>query len=199
MTRIDQCVAVVMAAGESKRFGERKLYLDLAGKPVIYHVLDALKQLDLMDVFVVVQPGDELETAYPVLENPDYQTGQSSSIRVAMQVERDWQGVFFCPADQPFLDPTVMEGMTQWLEEGRIVVPRVQGRNGSPVLFSKTFQKELTQLRGEEGGRPIIRRHPEAVVYYELDDDQMFLDIDTAEDYQSARLRVREQSPKSCR
>lgn len=92
-----------------------------------------------------------------------------------------------------------MEGMTQWLEEGRIVVPRVQGRNGSPVLFSKTFQKELTQLRGEEGGRPIIRRHPEAVVYYELDDDQMFLDIDTAEDYQSARLRVREQSPKSCR
>ena len=198
---INQCIAVVMAAGESKRFGERKLYRRLGDKPVIYHVLDALKAVDLKDVLVVVQPGDTLDTTFTLLENPNYSSGQSSSIRRAMAHDSTWEGAFFCPADQPFVNPEIMRAMADVLQEGVIVVPRFQGRNGSPVLFSHTFREELSQLQGEEGGRPIIRRHPESLVFFELPSEEMFLDIDTVEDLIEARARVTKSSrrdPSDC-
>lgn len=202
MSRIQDCVAVVMAAGESKRFGEeRKLYQTLGGKPLLYHVLDALEQVPLQQVLVIVQPGDDVTTNFPILENPDFATGQSASIRVAMAEELEWDGVFFCPADQPFLNPSIMEDMAKLLEPGRIIVPRYQGRNGSPALFSRTFREELSQLQGEEGGRPIIRRHPDALVYFEVADERMFHDIDTPEDFALAEQWVTNPSPhtkKNC-
>lgn len=194
MRTLKNCLAVVMAAGEAKRFGQRKIYKRLNGKPLIQYVLDALSRVPLGEVFVVIQPGDELETTFQTLENPSFSQGQSTSIRVAMKEEIDWEGVFFCPADQPFLDETIFLKMAELLEPGLIVVPRFQGRNGSPTLFSRTFRQELLELTGEEGGRPIIRRHPEAVRYIEVDHEQMFFDIDTPEDLARAEQWVREQS-----
>lgn len=194
MRTLRNCLAVVMAAGEAKRFGQRKIYQPLNDKPLIHYVLDALARVDLGRVIVVAQPGDELDTPFEVLENPDFPQGQSTSIRVAMNTAGDWDGVFFCPADQPFLDETIFLKMAELLEPGLIVVPRFQGRNGSPTLFSRTFRQELLELTGEEGGRPIIRRHPEAVRYIEVDHEQMFFDIDTPEDLARAEQWVREQS-----
>jgi CTP:molybdopterin cytidylyltransferase MocA len=39
-------------------------------------------------------------------------------------------------------------------------------------------------LQGDEGGRQIIRSHPERVLPLELEEEGPLLDIDTAEDYQ---------------
>lgn len=195
---INQCIAIVMAAGISKRFGERKLYQKLGDKAIIDHVLDELKKTELKQVVVVVQPGDELETDLLVVENPDFKQGQSTSIKAGLKAcDKDWAGVFFCPADQPFLDATVMEEMAQKLSWGKIIIPRYQGRNGSPVLFSHTFLDELQSLSGEEGGRPVIRSHPEALIYHEVEDKWMLHDIDTPEDHKKAQARVRELSPKN--
>ncbi|HHT20274.1 MAG TPA: nucleotidyltransferase family protein [Tissierellia bacterium] len=185
---INQCIAIVMAAGVSKRYGERKLYQKLGDKAIIDHVLDELKTTELKQVVVVVQPGDELETPFLVVSNPDYVEGQSTSIRAGLAAAaKGWAGVFFCPADQPFLDAAVMEEMAQKLSHGKIIVPRYQGRNGSPVLFSHTFLEELRSLHGEEGGRPVIRAHPEALIYHEVKDKWMLHDIDTSEDLEEAK------------
>jgi len=54
--------ALVPAAGSGARFGSEvpKQYLDLAGRPMIFHSLDALCRCDPIDqVWVVLSPGDE--------------------------------------------------------------------------------------------------------------------------------------------
>ena len=40
---------------------------------------------------------------------------------------------------------------------------RYDGEPGSPVLFARSYFAELLELRGREGGRSVIARHPEAV------------------------------------
>ena len=54
--------AIVPAAGSGARFGSEvpKQYLELAGKPMIFHALAALCRCDRVDaVWVVLSPGDE--------------------------------------------------------------------------------------------------------------------------------------------
>jgi 2-C-methyl-D-erythritol 4-phosphate cytidylyltransferase len=59
--------ALVPAAGFGARMGNElpKQYLDLAGKPMIWHALSALcANSDIKTVFVVLAPGDEYFTRY---------------------------------------------------------------------------------------------------------------------------------------
>ena len=48
------CSVVVVAAGASTRMGEDKLFMDLAGKPVLARTLAALNTCDCVDEIVVV-------------------------------------------------------------------------------------------------------------------------------------------------
>ena len=59
--------AIVPAAGSGARFGSEvpKQYLELAGKPLIYHSLAALCRCERIDqVWVVLSPGDEWWESY---------------------------------------------------------------------------------------------------------------------------------------
>ena len=59
--------AIVPAAGSGARFGSEvpKQYLELAGRPLIYHALAALCRCERIDrVWVVLSPGDEWWGAY---------------------------------------------------------------------------------------------------------------------------------------
>lgn len=196
MNRLKNCLAVVMAAGEAKRFGGRKLYRRLGDKRVIDYVLDELERAGLGQVVVVTQPGDDLGRPFLTIENPAFASGQSSSIRAGLTGAGDWAGVFFCPADQIFLQAGVLEAMAHKLKPGAIVVPRYQSKNSSPVLFSAGYIPELMALSGDQGGKALIRRYPESVIYYEVDNPWFGFDIDTAEDFAAALDQVRELSSK---
>ena len=56
-------VAIVLAAGASRRFGSPKLLAALGGRPVLQHVLDAAADAGLGDVVVVL--GDEAPRSRP--------------------------------------------------------------------------------------------------------------------------------------
>ena len=51
-------VAIVPAAGQSRRMGQPKLLLDLAGRTVIARVIEALRDAGITRCLVVVRPGD---------------------------------------------------------------------------------------------------------------------------------------------
>ena len=55
------CSVVVVAAGASTRMGEDKLFMDLAGKPVLARTLAALNTCDCVDEIVVVTRLESLE------------------------------------------------------------------------------------------------------------------------------------------
>ncbi|MBQ7737153.1 MAG: 2-C-methyl-D-erythritol 4-phosphate cytidylyltransferase [Oscillospiraceae bacterium] len=57
------CSVVVVAAGTSSRMGEDKLFLDLAGKPVLARTLLAFEKCDFVDEVVLVTRLESLEKA----------------------------------------------------------------------------------------------------------------------------------------
>ena len=72
--------AVVLAAGEGKRFGGRKLLAPLDGKPLVQHVIDAANASSLSPVVLVTGfEGDDLLGAIALGRAVSIANGSSSS------------------------------------------------------------------------------------------------------------------------
>jgi molybdenum cofactor cytidylyltransferase len=69
---------------------------------------------------------------------------------------------------------------------GRISQAVYLGKSGSPVLFDRQFFPELSGLKGDVGGRQVIKRYPQAVVPVSFDLASSFLDLDDPSDYARA-------------
>lgn len=52
-------------------------------------------------------------------------------------------------------------------------------KTGNPCIFSRKYYQELMEITGDKGGKQIINRHPDDVVYLEIKDARELVDIDT--------------------
>ena len=190
-------IAVVLAAGESRRFaGELKQLLPFAGESLVYRACrTALDSRAAAVILVVGHRGDEVRAAVEdlpvtVVGNRKHAYGQSTSVRLGLQTVRhqhpEAAGVLFLPCDQPLIDAPLLDRLIATAEEhgGKaIIVPTHHHRRGAPVFFPRRFFPELEAITGDEGGRQVIRRYPDALVLVELEDEGPLLDADTVEGY----------------
>lgn len=68
-------------------------------------------------------------------------------------------------------------------------MPTAGGRPGNPVLVGRAHFPELMALRGDVGGRPVVRRLGAGVLWLEVE-EALLEDVDRPEDYR--RLTGRE-------
>ena len=193
--------AIVMAAGLSERMGENKLLLPLGDKTVLARTLHQVAQSGVNDILVVTGfEREKVETVcleaalyFPsdvslrLVYNPDYADGQGSSVaRASRELPAQSPAAFYVPGDQPFVSPILMRQMMETHRDGRISQAVHQGKSGSPVLFDRQFFPELSELKGDMGGRQVIKRYPEAVMQVNFDLALSFLDLDDPSDYAKA-------------
>lgn len=187
---------LLLAAGSSRRFGDRKLLQLLDGKPLIRWTAEALDAV-VPDRLLVVVPWDsrELREALSGLRvqfvvNPRAEEGMGTSIAAGIAAVGDSaEAVLVTLADVPFGPALVLPGVVQRFRKGRaaIVAPRYRGDvPGHPVLFARSVFTELSVLDGERGARAVIEHDPARVEVLEVDADPP-ADVDTPEDL--ARLR----------
>jgi len=185
---------VLLAAGESTRMGEGRVkqLLPFGGEPLVRRVVAAALASRLCELIVVVGfAGERVRRALAgldvhLVENPHFREGQSTSVKAGLAaVAPTADGALFLPVDQPFLTSAIIDQIIEAYQQTRapIVLPAFQGRRGMPVLFDRSLFPELARITGDEGGRQIVRRHPDKVVSVPLDSEHPLLDIDTAEDY----------------
>lgn len=162
----------MLAAGRGSRMGGAKHLLALDGVPLLERVLHTLARTSASRVFVVLAPGDaegqalaeRLGVAVVRAENAD--EGRAASVRAAVRATSSHaHGLLFALADQPFLQADDFERLFGELRQapGSIVRARYDSQPGSPVVFARDYFPELLELRGREGGRSVIARHPDAV------------------------------------
>jgi len=183
---------VVLAAGESKRFGRPKQLLAWRGEPFIRVVAKTALDAGLFPVIVVMgSSADQVETALEGLPvkmvmNEDWQSGQGSSIRHGVQALPPETGsAVFLLADQPQIRSDVVRALAAHQAAGLypIVAPLVLNeRRANPVLFDRVTFPDLLKLEGDVGGRAIFDRH--RVEYLPWHDDRLLLDVDKPDDYQ---------------
>jgi molybdenum cofactor cytidylyltransferase len=182
---------IVLAAGESTRYGQPKQLLDWKGEPFVHAVAKTALQAGLSPVMVVTGANAErVEDAVQdlnviVINNADWKSGQASSIKAGVRsLNARAGGGIFLLADQPQLTASVLRALVEKHAEGlhSIVAPMVMDRRANPVLFDCVTFPDLLTLEGDVGGRAIFHKH--RVEYLPWHDDRLLLDVDTPEMYQ---------------
>ncbi|HEY4711225.1 MAG TPA: nucleotidyltransferase family protein [Dehalococcoidia bacterium] len=92
--------------------------------------------------------------------------------------------------DQPFVDSQTINSLVEaFIANNKgIIIPVYQGRRGNPVIFAIRYKDELLNLKGDVGGREIIKRHPDDVLEVAVNCEGILLDIDTMENYTSTTV-----------
>ena len=191
--------AILLAAGLSKRLGRNKLLLPLGDETVLRKTAKTVLESAVSEV-ILVTGHEEAEVIQAVegldvrlAHNPRYAEGQSTSMIAGVEAAHEEAGAYlFVLGDQPLLTPGIVNDLISLYEKSRpdalVAAPVFQGRRGNPALFSASLRDELLQTSGDAGGRGIIQRleteSPGKIVFLELPNDDMFLDIDTEEDYE---------------
>jgi len=185
--------AVVLAAGEARRFGNPKQLLTWHGKPLVWHVANKAFQAGLSPVVVVCGAQmDAIKNALadlPVVwvHNPDWQQGQGTSVKLGTQaVGTRSGGILFLLADQPQIPIPLIRSLIDAHAQNLnpITGPMIDGQRANPVLFDQFTFKDLLSLSGDAGGRKLFPKY--GVDWIPWHDPSPLFDVDTPEDY--ARL-----------
>ena len=187
---------IILAAGASTRLGQPKQLLRLKNKYLLEWVLDAALTSMLSRIILVlgyahqkIMKALEEKLQHPKLQveiNPDYQKGQSQSLRVGLaKVSDTFPAVMFLLADQPLVDAATINYLLKkfWSAKKGICVPTFHGNRGNPTIFSQKFYKQIIEIKGDIGARQIINSHPEQVLEIEIKNPLLFADVDTPEDF----------------
>jgi molybdenum cofactor cytidylyltransferase len=183
--------AVILAAGEAKRFGEGpKVTLQFQGKPLIRHLIDKAIEAEFDEIVVVLGAfAEEInqkisDLPIKIVFNDDWQTGISSSIQRGIESLHPGCGsVMLMQADQPATPLELINKMIECHQKNRdrIIAPWHDGHWATPVLFDREMFEALKALKGDVGGRVLFKDH--TVTPVEWPDPMAFKDIDTLEDY----------------
>ncbi len=182
---------IVLAAGMSTRFGDTKQVLPWQDTNMVAHSVRTALDAGLDPVVVVLGwEAEKVEKALagmparPVF-NPEFKAGQSSSIRRGLDALPSRTGAaLFILADQPLVTAATMRKIIEAHRRtfAKACVPECEGERGNPALFDKTLFGELRDLRGDTGGRVLIEKYRDFVVWVPAS-KEVLSDIDTPEDY----------------
>ena len=195
MTRLADLSGIVLAAGSSSRMeGANKLLLPWKEQCVLQVVLERICEVGLGEVIVVTghqrAEVEEALTHYPVrlVHNPDFAEGMAASIRVGVEAAVGEQGYLFALGDMPQITgKTVIKVAEALTSTEAIAVPVSNGRRGHPVTIGSAHRAALLALTGDRGARAVLAKNATSVVEVPVEDEGIFVDVDTQESYRAAR------------
>lgn len=179
-------VAVILAAGSSARFADgAKQLARVAGQPLVaisaQAALDAGCFAEVLVVAGAVVLDDALPRGVRVVVNPDWASGQASSLLSGISAAQmlGANAVVVGLADQPGVTSADWRLVAQADSDLPIVVATYDGLRGNPVRLGAEIWDELPQ-EGDEGARVLLRRRPDLVTAVACPGDAS--DVDTVED-----------------
>ncbi|WP_280562680.1 nucleotidyltransferase family protein [Chromohalobacter sp. 48-RD10] len=190
----ERVVAVIMAAGSSRRFGEEDKRR--ASGPWEGTLLGA-SLAKAREAFachrVVLRRRDDpaclgLADDTPLIRATRAEHGLGASLAEAFAALSqdpslaDVQAAAILLGDMPTIRRDTLLHLQRLADAEHILRPCHAGRPGHPVLFGRAFWAALTCLDGDAGARRLIRQHPERYREFEVDDPGILLDIDTPAD-----------------
>ena len=190
---------ILLAAGQSRRMGHKnKLLLDFGGEALLRRTARMLAGLPGAEVTVVLGHAAQ-ETAAVISDldvrvtvNPDYNTGQRSSVFHGLSKAGTAAAYLVTPADMPRLERDHCSALLKAHETapaGSITLP-VGDRSsafarGNPVILTPLARDNVLRGGINLGCRGLLDSQPELINRFVTACDGYFIDIDTPEIYQA--------------
>jgi molybdopterin-guanine dinucleotide biosynthesis protein A len=144
-----EAIVAILAGGRSTRMGRPKAGVELAGKPLISHPIDAARAVGL-EPWVIAKPGSVLPPLEcRILEEPEQPSHPLTGIVTALRATAPW-AVLALGADMPFVEDKLMA----WLaSQTATTVAEVDGRL-EPLLARYDAADVERLARALERGSP---------------------------------------------
>ncbi len=188
---------ILLAAGESQRFGTPKQLAQFGGKSLLRRAAETALETKLGPVNVVLgavdQPCREALAGLPVniVINLALREGMAGSIVAGLRpwMARSLDGVIVVLADQPGVTAAHLRDLEAASLSHAIVASRYARQLGVPAWFSRTKFEELLAMEGGQGAKVLIAREPDVAW---LDLPAAALDVDTPADLVKISAVLRE-------
>jgi len=192
-------VAIVLAAGESKRMGSPKMLLDFGGKSMIERVIDNVICPEIENVLVVLGAySDEIKKRLekqPVMfcYNDNYKEGMLTSVQYGIRSLPPYtEAVLVFQGDQPFIkNEIIVELVKAYRFSGKgIIMPVHDGKRGHPLLIDKKYFGIVDTLNSSDGLRSLSGLYPEDVLTVATEEPGILRDFDTIEEYNMLNFKT---------
>jgi molybdenum cofactor cytidylyltransferase len=201
-------VAIILAAGESRRMGAPKQLLPFAGTTMLQCVIDAFVSPKIDQIIVVLGcKADEIaaklregeapaeppgttarrEARPPklgVVTNVDWRAGMFTSVQAGLRaLPAGTKLVLLGLCDQPRLKRATVDKLVAKFS-GKILVPTFKGRQGHPLLFEARYVREILALDETLTLKHFLANHPDEIARLPVDDEGVLVDIDDRATYE---------------
>ncbi len=191
-------VAVILAAGRSRRMGSPKPLLELDGCTLLDGIRRRCSEAGVESVRVVLGPdapaivaGTDIDPREVVVNPTPDQGGQLASLQLAIRALAPFKpaAVLVWPVDHPGVSSHTVAALIQGWRDGDhpIVRPMFDERGGHPAVFDAALFGELLLADPAQGARAVVRAHREEELRIPCDDPATVRDLDTPADYDAAR------------
>lgn len=210
MSRALSLCGVILAAGESRRMGTEKALLpwppvgqvQILNRTFLSAAIDSLARVS--DVVIVVA-GRNREALAPVVYangaslavNHDPERGQFSSLQTGLQevLNRGRDAAIVTLVDRPPVNTSTVEqlhaafgsAIARWKWA---VVPEHGGKHGHPIFLAREMIGALLKARATASARDVQQQHREHIVYVEVEDPLVTVNVNTPEEYAALQHAV---------
>jgi molybdenum cofactor cytidylyltransferase len=182
-------VAVILAAGESKRMGAPKQLLPFAGKTMLECVLDAF-DTPLIDQTLLVLGHRAKQIAsrisllnVTIVTSIRYRRGMFASVQAGLRaLPAGAKLVLIALCDQPRLQRATVEKLVSKFDGG-ILIPIFGGRQGHPLLMDAGYAREILAMDESLSLKHFLAAHPDEIARQPVDDEGVLVDIDDRAGY----------------
>ncbi len=188
-----KAVGILLAAGQSSRFGHNKLLHPLIDDTPML-LLSAEKLAGVIPGSVVVinselicLTGQLEQLGLHVVVNEQAEQGMGSSIACAIRASEshkpDAAGWLILLADMPYIETRTIQQLLRKLEQGAaMVAPVYRQQRGHPVGFNQRYKNELLALNRDTGARDILKKYHTDLQLLPVKDEGILMDIDRPAD-----------------
>lgn len=210
MSRALSLCAVILAAGESRRMGTDKALLpwppvspgQVASKTFLSAAIDSLA---LVSDAVIVVAGKNRESLAPIVYangaslaiNHDPDRGQFSSLQTGLQevLNRGRDAAIVTLVDRPPVNTATIErlhaafgsAIARWKWAA---VPEYNGKHGHPIFLAREMMEAFLKAPATASARDVQHENREHIVYVEVDDPLVTVNVNTPEEYSALQRAV---------
>ena len=194
----DDLVGIVLAAGESSRFGTAKQLLPFGDTTLLGHIVRNANRSTLDRVVVVLgREAPKVRRSFEygsaaVVDNLAYGEGCASSLLAGLDEAGVCAGIVLILGDQPGVKTATIDRVIAEWRNARMWASATQyrGNLGHPLLFDREAFDDLRTLHGDKAVWQLIEGYPDRVLRVYID-SELPPDIDTPEDYEAAIAQFR--------
>ncbi|MES2674738.1 MAG: nucleotidyltransferase family protein [Pseudomonadota bacterium] len=191
---------LILAAGNSSRFGSCKLLADFHGQPLISAAVTAARVLKPAQILVVAGAFyEELFQMQTVLNNGsppvdllqfhDWQSGMGSSLAFGIKQLAADNAVLILLGDQPLISSQDLQNLYRaWCANPeQIACASFANTHGVPAIFPALFKTQLRACAGDQGAKALLINNQHHLISVPVASAEF--DVDTRADLDDLLLK----------